>query len=135
VRRPILSMQAKTTYVLLGVSAVLFVLLVSSFLTRSVIATSVVFLAAFWAWILIGARRFRGDDEPAELPRAWWRFTARPKAGLVLAVLLGVVAAFELFGPLITDGSQPANPITAITFGVPAIAYLHSSLRLLGPRT
>jgi uncharacterized membrane protein YhaH (DUF805 family) len=134
VRRAILTMQAKTTYCVAGLSAVLLVAIAASLLTHSAVVTSLALLAAFWTFILIGVRRFRGEDEPAELPRAWWRFTARPRAGFVLGILLGLAALFELAGPLIAEGDQRVNPITALMFAAPALAYLHSSLRLLDPR-
>jgi membrane protease YdiL (CAAX protease family) len=39
----------------------------------------------FLAVVVVGVRTFRGPDEPVEPPRPWWRMTAGPVVGFLLA--------------------------------------------------
>lgn len=111
-------------------------------------AGSVVAVLAFWAWIVVGARLFRGDDEPVDPPRAWWRLTAKPTAGFVIAGLLGVqvlgAVVTAWVAGLATDAGVRSDVVTAgvaasgaatsgaaaFAAAVAAVAYLHSSIRL-----
>lgn len=44
-------------------------------------------IGALWflAVVVVGVRTFRGPGEPVEPPRAWWRMTAGPVVGFLLA--------------------------------------------------
>jgi hypothetical protein len=86
------------------------------------------------AAVAFGARVFRGAGESVEPPRAWWRMTARPRAGFVIAaahfLLLGV-AAMQASGK--NGGGVLALEaiVNFVGFSVLGAAYLHSSIRLL----
>ena len=82
---------------------------------------------------LVGVRIFRGYHEPVAGPRAWWRWTGRPKAGFWLGglQLFGVLSFVQDFWP--RHGLPPdlANGILNIVSSlVLGIGYLNSSFRL-----
>lgn len=83
------------------------------------------------SYVLIGTRTFRGGGENRDDPRAWWRATARPAAGVWIGVLLAVLAFVSGVGAL---ASKPENSfvptIACIAYTVLAAYYLHSSYRL-----
>jgi hypothetical protein len=84
-------------------------------------------------YTLLGVRIFRGYHERVAEPRAWWRWTGRPKAGfwlggLHLFALLGTVQEFWT-----RDGLAPELPVAILNsalFLIVAFAYLNSSFRL-----
>ncbi|WP_420369373.1 hypothetical protein [Curtobacterium sp. L1-20] len=87
--------QAKVGYVV--ASAVVEVLVVLLLLALDVSPSAVGLLGALWflATVLVGVRVFRGPGEPVAPPRAWWRMTAGPVVGYLLAAYFvadGVVA-------------------------------------------
>ncbi|ROS77918.1 hypothetical protein EDF24_0686 [Curtobacterium sp. PhB130] len=62
------------------------------------------------AMVVGGVRLFRGEDEPVEPPRAWWRMTARPFAGFLLAAYFvadalcaraSTIGAFDVLGTVV----------------------------------
>ncbi|GAB3130972.1 hypothetical protein GCM10027057_00870 [Marisediminicola antarctica] len=55
----------------------------TGFLTASVLVAAVVIFAA---------RTFHGRQEPIAPPRPWWKMTARPPEGFLLATLFGAQA-------------------------------------------
>jgi hypothetical protein len=85
------------------------------------------------AYTLLGVRIFRGYHEPVAEPRAWWRWTGRPKAGFWLGALhlFALLAAIQDFWP--RDGlatSLPGGILNSALFVIVAFGYLNSSLRL-----
>ena len=81
----ILGAQAKVGYV---VGAVVIEVLGMLLLAALGVPESLApFIGSLWflAIVVVGVRVFRGPDEPVEPPRAWWRMTARPFAGFLLA--------------------------------------------------
>jgi hypothetical protein len=118
--------SAKTISVIGGYAVVL----LSGFLigivcgpTWGVVATSGLVLALVWTL----TRWFRGENESDE-PRSWWRMTARPIAGYVLAgwFLLQAVGTAVSQAPAVT----PAAAFGAVVAMLAAGAYMHSSVRL-----
>ena len=100
----------------------------------SIVIGNVIFLA----FLIVGVRSFRGRGEPVAPKRAWWRLTARPTAGFVIA---GVSAWFALgFVVSIVLGTDlgPLDMLDAVInivlMCVLVLAYLNSSLRLLSAK-
>lgn len=99
------------------------------------------FVEAGWlvasAIVVVGVygltRVFRGEDEPEGVRRPWWRLTAYPLAGFVLALLFAAQA--------ITVGLSPSSSLAGIGWIAVAlnlliaIGMLNSSLRLLVARS
>jgi membrane protease YdiL (CAAX protease family) len=89
------------------------------------------------AVFLIGARLFRGTGEPVGPPRAWWRMTARPTLGIVLAILLILSAVY--YFPGLFDGhpgqaglERRADAVDTFSSSLlRAALYLNSSIRLI----
>jgi hypothetical protein len=71
------------------------------------------------------ARTFRGEDEPRDPPRAWWRMTSYPAAGYIVAALFGVPLVLQ---PLI--GSAGSNGLGVLVELIVTIMFLQSSIRL-----
>lgn len=83
-------------------------------------------------YIGLAVRSFRGRDEPTAPPRAWWRKTARPRAGLWLAALFIAASLATLDGTTHpAPGYGIADAAQALVIG---LAYLQSSIRLLRSR-
>jgi len=118
--------QAKVGYVV-G-ATVVEVLLALLLFALGVPDVAVPFLAAVGlvAMVVVGVRVFRGDDEPVAPPRAWWRMTARPFAGFLLAAYFvadGVLARSSVSGAFDVLGT--------VVMVLVAAAYLGSSVTLL----
>jgi hypothetical protein len=104
--------------------------IVSGFLVGIAFAPSwgvIVGTAVLLVVIVALTRWFRGENESRE-PRAWWRMTARPTAGYVLA-------AWFFLQALTTGLSRGPHVVGAIWINVVvvfviALAYLASSIRL-----
>ncbi len=85
--------------------------------------------------IVAMARSFRGAEEAVEPSRAWWRLTARPRAGWWLAFLY---LPWQLVDVVVRP--REAAPVTAADlFGMAvatllAAAFLNSSIRLTRQR-
>lgn len=77
--------------------------------------------------VLILARLFRGENE-SDAPRQWWRMTAYPTAGYVLAVWFFVQAIGATTTAMLTTGR--AGWVSGIVSLAIAIAYLNSAIRL-----
>jgi hypothetical protein len=105
--------------VVLGVFLVL--LLAASPIPETAVAD--IAAAYFVAWVVVGVRVFRGRGEQVEAPRAWWRMTARPLAGFVLAAVLGL-------GVVVPAGT-PSSGVQIVAQLVVAVAYLASSIVLV----
>lgn len=104
------------------------------FLTSSMLSL-IIGIALSLLFLIVGVRVFRGRNENVLHPRPWWRMTARPPAGYVLAVLFFLYAVYFLIPyigrgirnfPLSVLDSAISGPIAFIV----AVLYLHSSLRL-----
>jgi hypothetical protein len=123
--------QGKTVYIVVGyIGVVLLSILATVAIGGGVgLAGAAV---AFAAFIGVGARLFRGDGEPVAPPRPWWRMTARPLAGFVLAALFGVQAVSSVVTSLVSPAGAPTGALTIVSV-LAALAYLHSSVRLRAP--
>lgn len=90
----------------------------------------------------LGARWFRGRDEPIEPPRPWWKMTARRPLSLTMGILAAVVAGSYVLTPV---GAAIGNPTSieqlerlgvfgivhfAVFFAIIAFFYLNSAARL-----
>lgn len=85
----------------------------------------------FFAFVLIGARSFRGAREAVEPPRAWWRVTARPTAGFVIGTLSLLFAAFAVILVVLRPGDYVVTNLgSGLGYTIVAVVYLHSSIRL-----
>jgi len=89
----------------------------------------------------LAVRIFRGQDEPVDPPRAWWRMTAWPTLSRRLGVLFVVVAAMGVFSVaiLLVGPDSPrlgGAPALGTTIGgtlesaVLAYLYLNSAVRM-----
>jgi hypothetical protein len=93
------------------------------------------------ASVILGARLFRGRDEPVEPPRAWWRMTARPRLSRVLGiiaaidsasiVLISISAALggERSVQLLDRLTYEEAAINAVLGAIIAFLYLNSAVR------
>lgn len=122
----------KFLYGLFGYLAVIMVSLLGSALGGAPVG-AVVVVAAFSAWIIIGARLFRIEDEPLDAPRPWWRLTGRPAAGFVIAALFALQALGSWAASLTGGVTGPTSGATTTVCAIAAVAYLGSSLRLRRP--
>jgi len=84
----------------------------------------------------VGVRSFRGRGEPIAPPRAWWRMTSRPTAGIVIASVAALTSLVSLVSlPFTTSEAYPIDPLnyvisTTLTVIV-IVAYVNSSVRLI----
>jgi hypothetical protein len=118
--------QAKVGYVV--AATVIGILLTLVLVTFGLPDTAVPFVAAvgFLVMVVVGVRLFRGEDEPVEPPRAWWRMTARPFAGFLLAAYF--VADGLLARPTVGSGPDVLGTVLMLLV---ASAYVGSSVTLL----
>jgi hypothetical protein len=118
--------QAKVGYVVAAtVIGILLSLLLFAFGLPDVVVPMIAAIG-FVLMVGIGVRVFRGEDEPVEPPRAWWRMTARPLAGFLLAayfVVDGVIAR-----PSVSSGFDVVGTVVMLLV---AAAYVGSSVTLL----
>ena len=122
----ILGAQAKVGYV---VGAVVIEVLGMLLLAALGLPGALVpFIGALWslAIVVVGVRVFRGPDEPVEPPRAWWRMTAGPVVGFLLAAYF-LVDAIVARG-LTTSAVDAGGLVTSVLI---AAAYAGSSVTLL----
>lgn len=128
--------RAKVVFVLTAVLAMVAVGIATNFLVgggAGVIVTSFLWIVV----VTLGTRWFRGFDEAVEPPRAWWRMTAQPPAGYVLAVLFLLNAGTQAYALLVNDlatldaAGVLLPTVTALgCHGLIGLAYLNSSIRL-----
>jgi hypothetical protein len=90
---------------------------------------AVIYVVLFLVWATLGTRCFRGDGEPVEPPRPWWKLTAKPTAGWILATLLFLQAVWVLTSSLAGPGAAGSVLVAAVYFIVAAL-FVHSSVRL-----
>ena len=76
--------------------------------------------------VLILTRLFRGENE-SDAPRQWWRMTAYPTAGYVLAVGFFVQAIGSTTAMLTPGYVGWVSGIVSLSL---AVAYLNSAIRL-----
>ena len=87
-------------------------------------------VASLLALVVFSARTFRGAGEDVAAPRRWWRMTTRPLGGFVIAALIIADALVAAAVPAVR--LSPGVEIVAGVLGsCVALAYVHSSLRLL----
>lgn len=77
--------------------------------------------------VLVLCRLFRGENE-TDAPRTWWRMTARPPAGYVLACWFGVNSIGSVTPAIVSD--QAAGWVGALVSLILAGLYLNSAIRL-----
>jgi hypothetical protein len=93
---------------------------------------AVVFNLLILAFVFVAVRSFRGRDEPVEPPRAWWRMTARPTAGLLIAAFLAASVVNYLFSTTAkTPGDDFTNDLSTAVNALLVLAYVQSSIRLI----
>ena len=120
----IVSPISQVTTVILGSIAALFAgLLLSAGLGEiaggawtTVIVSVLVYLAT---------RVFRGAGEPVTPARPWWKMTAQPAAGRLLAAIFAAEGVYAVLA-----AKAPLSFVQCAASVVLAGAYLHSSLRL-----
>ncbi|KQM82723.1 hypothetical protein [Agromyces sp. Leaf222] len=93
----------------------------------------------------LAVRIFRGQDEPVDPPRAWWRMTAWPTLSRRLGVLFIVVAAMGVFSVAIQLAGVGEGTAAPRLDGAPALGttiggtiesallaylYLNSAMRM-----
>jgi hypothetical protein len=127
---------AKAVYVAAAITAVILVGLAANAVFRPPSGLA----AASLAWVIVvaaGTRWFRGEDESVEAPRVWWRMTALPLMGYVLAAIFLLNAGTQAYvlvtvgaGALAETGDLWPAVIALTCYGLIAAAYLHSSIRL-----
>jgi hypothetical protein len=90
-------------------------------------------LVATLSYTLVGVRIFRGYLEPVIAPRAWWRWTGRPKAGFWLGAL-SLFATLSVFPNFwLSHDVVPNVPLLVLNVSesaFTALGYLNSSFRL-----
>jgi hypothetical protein len=97
---------------------------------------SVIIFVAF----VVATRVFRGADETSG-PRAWWRATAKPRAGFVLGsvlVLVMIIFGVNAYGVetmpklLLYSGQDVFDAVSALLCALLAVFYFTCSIRLRG---
>lgn len=92
----------------------------TGFLTASVLVAAVMKFAA---------RTFHGRQEPIAPPRPWWKMTARPPEGFLLATLFGAQALSVTITRM--DGVSLALTMLPVSVQLLISAnYLNASLRM-----
>jgi hypothetical protein len=92
----------------------------------------ILIMLLFLAFVLVGARSFRGAGEAIEPPRVWWRMTARPTSGFLIATLSALFAGFAVVLLVLRPGDYVVNNVgSGIGYAIVAAFYLHSSIRLI----
>ncbi|WP_431246872.1 hypothetical protein [Leifsonia xyli] len=71
--------------------------------------------------VIVAARCFRGEDEPVDPPRPWWKMADAPAAGFVWAVLFAV-------GGVSNIAAQGAGLVTGCVSLTIAAAYAASAV-------
>jgi uncharacterized membrane protein YfcA len=93
---------------------------------------AVIFNLLVLAFVFVAVRSFRGRDEAVEPPRVWWRMTARPTAGLLIAAFLAASVVNYLFSTTArAPGDEFTNGLSTAVNALLVIAYVHSSIRLI----
>ncbi|SFR71917.1 hypothetical protein SAMN05428970_1269 [Agromyces sp. CF514] len=89
----------------------------------------------------LGVRIFRGQGEPVDPPRPWWRMTAWPTLSRRLGILFIVVAALGVFSVAIALADVPSPRLEGmpalgtrvggtLESAALAVLYLHSASRM-----
>jgi hypothetical protein len=78
----------------------------------------------------VGTRTFRGSEEPAHASRDWWRMTARPRASLVIGVLLCISAALDIIYAVTRPSEVPTFVVAFVEDAALAFFYFNSRARL-----
>ena len=81
-------------------------------------------------WIYGGARIFRGAGELLQVPRPWWRMTARPRAGFALGILVFVPLVASYAALAAAEPFVAAWWLLVLENAVWAALYISSSVRL-----
>lgn len=93
---------------------------------------AVVFNLLVLAFVFVAIRSFRGRDEAVEPPRVWWRMTARPTSGLLIAAFLAASVVNYLFSTTAkAPGDEFTNGLSTAVNALLVVAYVHSSIRLI----
>lgn len=78
------------------------------------------------AMVVVGVRLFRGPGEPVAPPRAWWRMTAGPVSGYLLAAYFAADAVVAR--GLVSGSVDVAGVVVSVLV---ALAYAGSSTTLV----
>ena len=90
---------------------------------------SVVACALALVLVLFAGRTFRGEGEPVEPGRPWWKMTAHLTSGVVFAVLFGFQAIYVLID-VVTQPESAVLIVPLVTNAVIAMLFAYSSVRL-----
>lgn len=110
--------QAKVGYVVGALVVEVLVMVLLSALGLPGAAASL--LGALWslAIVVVGVRVFRGPGEPVVPPRAWWRMTAGPVVGFLLAAyfLVDAVVPRRADAPDLDVGGVVVSVLIALAY-------------------
>lgn len=116
----------KVTLVIAGYALALLAGITVGVSTRSgwgvVVSSGIILLVVF-----VLTRLFRGENE-SDAPRPWWRTTARPTVGYVLAAWFLLQGIGGMSSSAL--GSASAGWVSAGVSLIIAVAYLNSAIRL-----
>lgn len=89
------------------------------------------FVIIFFA---IAVRAFRGKNEDVSAPRAWWRMTARPRSGFIIATLAAICIPYFIHATFLSTSTNPLQKVDSaqslVIVSVVSAAFLLSSTRL-----
>lgn len=122
----ITSASAQTNYVFVGFGAGIF-LAAAIALIESLEAASVFWGLFSVVWIGFAARSFRGEGEAVEPSRPWWRMTAGPTTGFIVAGLYISQALILSRDPILGSATDDAM---AVLMGLIGGLFAYSSVRL-----
>ena len=119
--------SVKATLIIVGYAFALLVGFTVGLTTHSGwgVATSVGIVVVL---VLVLTRLFRGENE-SDAPRRWWRVTAHPTAGYLLAIWFLLQAIGSMTAPMSVFGS--ARYVSGIVSLIIGAAYLNSAIRLI----
>jgi len=118
---------AKIGTVLLGLVVTLLVSLAVGLPTGNVSLAGVIGLLGTLVTTGLCVRTFRGETEDRGAPRPWWRFTERPLAGYLVALLFAAQAIGVMGTGAVAMGVRVS---AAVIYAIVAMGFFASSLRL-----
>ncbi|MBC7518606.1 MAG: hypothetical protein H7248_06940 [Microbacteriaceae bacterium] len=93
----------------------------------------------FYSFFIFAVRNFHAKNEEIKAPRAWWRVTAQPRAGFVIAALAAICIPFYVHKIFLSDSVGAAWFQGGLYFTVSTsaifVVFLHSSIRLAKMKT
>ena len=133
--RRVTEIWQKALYIVVGYAAIalFFFVLRTWILDQHAWPYALIAFVVNLAFTIVGVRVFRGYLEPISPPRAWWRWTGRPKAGFWLGAfqIIGGLGAIQEFWPHGQLSSEaPVAVLNILSSAVTGFGYLNSSFRL-----